>query len=114
MKKLFFIFALALSLVACVDQVTPTRPDDVLDRETFTNLMVEVQLIEAMYNRKLAEDEDVAVRDAIYPFYAASFEKFGTNQEQFSRSFEWYSSNPQEMKLVYEEVENQLSLMEEE
>lgn len=115
MKSWIYILIIAVGLVACKEErKTAERPANILDREAFVSVMVDMQLIEAMYNRQLSQDEDTVAKDKMYPFMKEIFIKHEIDQEKFDESFEWYTTQPLEMDAVYEEVMNRLSTIAEE
>lgn len=82
-------------------------PADVLPRERFKETLLEAQLIEARMNHELVIAHHSSIPGDQY--YAEMFKAQGTTKEQFKRSFDYWSGRPEDMKLIYEEVLNELS-----
>ncbi len=78
------------------------EPDGLLDEETFIQVLAEAQIIEARMNQELVVEHRGEVPTRRY--YAEVFTRFNTDKEQFERTFAYYTSRPEEMKAIYEEV----------
>lgn len=76
--------------------------DGVMEREAFIDLLVEVQLIEAVYNQNMIRYDNPRERMARY--YKEAFEQRGVTREQFTDTYAWYYTRPLEMMAVYDEV----------
>lgn len=73
-----------------------------IPRETFVEVLVEVQLIEAVYNQNMVRNDDPRGRIARY--YRETFEHFGITREEFTTTYAWYYRHPHEMMDIYDEV----------
>ena len=113
MKNWIYIIILAFGIVACSEEAEQI-PADVLDKPMFTDVMMDMQLIEAAYNRQLAQDEDSVAKGKVYHYYGEIFQKYNTDEATFNRSFEWYTSHPEHMVEVYEIVMERLATIAEE
>ena len=82
-------------------------PEGLLDRETFTQVLTEAQVIEARVNQELVIEKRSAIAKDRY--YEEIFERYNTDEEQFKRTFEFYSERPEELRAIYEEVLTELS-----
>lgn len=71
----------------------PERPDDLIPEDDYINLLVELQLINSFSQSSLADSISV---DSLVE---VSFEKYGTNQEQFAASHTYYQQFPEEQKV---------------
>jgi hypothetical protein len=97
-------------LLACGSQIEEEPPLDILDREKFVLVMTDVQLLEAIRKQKMIREDDPTAKLASW--YKEVFEKHGISENQFTATFTWYYGHPEEMILIYEEVFEQLSLLE--
>jgi hypothetical protein len=104
-KPLLLLLPLLWQLMAC-DDAPPQRPADLLDRELFTELLLEAQLIEARINHELVVEHVSDVPGQRY--YEELFSSKGVTREQFERTFAWYSEQPEELKAIYEEIVDEL------
>jgi len=101
MTRAFTLVALLVFvLVGCAD--APVPPDDVLPRETFVEVLTDVQIIEAVFNQNIIRSDDPKLR--IARFYAETFEKHGVSEADFSRTYTWYYAHPELMMSVYDDV----------
>lgn len=92
-------------LVACSsEQLIPQAPKDLIGEELFVELIVELNLIEAVKSVKLTNisKEEKAERTA--QFYENVWVKHGINEEQFKTSFAYYRSQTETMAKIYGEV----------
>lgn len=106
MKKLVILSFLGLFLVKCVENETPPPPN-ILDQNTFTAVMIDVQLAEGKDTQKsyVARDKKGKVVD----LYPAIFEKHNVDPEVFLATYDYYTSHPGKMEKVYEQVLDSLS-----
>ena len=102
--KTLLIF-LSILLFAC--QQEQPLPEGILDREVFKKILTEAQLTEARMNQELvvAQRKEIPVEQ----YYQDLFKQFQISEDQFKRSFEFYASQPQELKVIYEEIIAELS-----
>lgn len=101
-----YLFAIGLlSLAACTAVEPP--PDGVLDREQFTEVLLEATLLEARMNRELVTEERTSI--PMDRHYAELFAEMETTREEFEQSFDHYAARPAEMAAVYGEILTRLS-----
>ena len=96
-KSLFF--SVMLFLVACGGNKIP---DNIIKQDRMTGLLTEVHIVDgSMYNI-------VQVPDSIYKYgygkYIAIFKKYNTDSVEFKRSMKYYSSRPELLQKIYEQV----------
>lgn len=103
LKLLGLVCFLALC-TSCEDAEEP--PENLLPRDTFVEVMVEVQLIEAIFNQNMIRNDEPKARIARY--YKDSFEQFGVSREAFEATHEWYHKHPAELQNIYDEVISKL------
>ncbi len=90
----------AFALHSCADN--DPMPEGLIPREKFVEVLVEVQLIEAIYNQNMVRNDDPRSRIARY--YRETFEAFGISREEFTATYAWYYRHPHEMMDIYDEV----------
>jgi hypothetical protein len=105
MKQL--LFATILLLTACEAEVS--LPEDVLDRERFTEVMVAMTLLEARMSQEMMVVPATAPPMALY--YQELYAEHGIDSAAFRRSFDHYATRPEEMKAIYDEVVERLRRM---
>jgi hypothetical protein len=96
---------LLLLLAACGQE--PAPPDGLLSRDTFKEVLLEAQLIEARVSQELVIGPQGPGH--VDSLYAALFRSKGVTQEAFTATFDQYASRPRELKAVYEEILNELT-----
>ena len=104
MKQLLIIPVMAF--LSCTQQPEPV-PADVLTRERFQQVMLEAELIEARMNHEL-----IVAHHSMIPseqYYNEMFAAHNTTKEKFQRSFDYWTSRPEEMKAIYEAILIELS-----
>ncbi len=115
MRQILYSIILIFALTSCKDEAVPdVRPDLVLEQDKFTEVMVDMQLIQAMYTRQLPLDTAGAAKAHAYRYYQEVFEKHGINQADFDTSYVWYVQHKPLMLEVYEDVLERLATIAEE
>ena len=107
MKNLLLILVSAL-LLSCAEerqQAVPI-PDEVVSEETMVEVLVDLHLVEASLSLKMMEDHRVAKDTA--EFYNP-YKKHKVTRKAFDESFKYYSSKPDKLSAIYEEVLNRLN-----
>lgn len=99
------LFILVTLTMGCAQQ--QEEPEGLLDRSTFTEILTEAQLIEARMNHEIVVEQRKQVPMGRY--YDQLFERFGTDRDQFERTFHYYAARPADLKAIYEEVIAELS-----
>lgn len=110
-KKLAFLFLFSVLLVAaCGDQQEEQKiPEGVMSKDKFTEVLTDIQLLEASMRQRFIRDEDPKL---LYPiYYKQIFEKHEISEDEFKESLEYWSAQDQEMTGIYDSVIENLSLM---
>ena len=86
--------------------------EGILDKDTFVEIMVDVQLLESAYKTMVFrnDNEDEVLETA----YISIFEKYGVTAEEFRASHTWWWSRPEEVKSILIQVTERLNVLEEE
>lgn len=87
-----------------------SRPGDLLPEEKMVEVMVDVQIFEAVIEGKKLQEDSMAVLLATN--YDAIFKKHHITKEQFDRTFGYYESNPEKMDGLMDYVVDKLSRLE--
>lgn len=95
-----------LAFWAC-NEPAERLPTDVLPRDRFQQVMLEAELIEARMNHELIVAHHSAIPSERY--YSEMFSAQNTTKEEFQRSFDYWTSRPEEMKAIYESILIELS-----
>jgi hypothetical protein len=96
-NKLFF--SVLIFLAACKEAKTP---NGIIQQARMTDLLTEIHIVDgSMYNV-------MQLPDTLYKYgsnkYLAMFKKYHTDSIQFKKSFKYYSSNPELMQSIYEQI----------
>ncbi|QTN37837.1 DUF4296 domain-containing protein [Cryomorphaceae bacterium] len=106
-KGLLYWLLPSLILLGCAKE---ERPADVLGKAKMVDVMVDVHLAEGIEKTTiLTLDSTIISGQAVYDFL---YEKHGITEEEYTRSFEWYSEHLKEFDEVYARVIEKLNQME--
>lgn len=102
------ILLFVLLTVACIPE-NPEPPEGVMDKNTMTDVLEEVQLIEAFRQRGLVLPTDMDPEQEAEKMYARLFDKYGITKKEFKASYAWYEANPGVLAEIYDVVLVRLS-----
>lgn len=102
--KLFVFFAFAAFFGGCINHDVPL-PKGYLNHSQMVPIMVDMHLIEGARSGKLVLGDTNRLPD----YYSKIYIKHNTTQEQFKTSLDWYTKNPEKLKLIYEDLIVELS-----
>ena len=97
-------------LFSCGGKTAEEQPENLIKKEIFTEMILELQLIEAHLNE--AKGNQSVIRDSANNFYQEIFEKHGGSFENFKITMDFYASQPEELQGIYDAVLESLSEME--
>ena len=103
MRKLLVVFLFGLLAVGCQDIELPERPDNLIDRDTFSEILVDTYLSNAARNKSYQDIQEQNVRLEKY-----IYQKYGIDSLQFAKSNAYYSSNLDGYLEILQEVEQKL------
>ncbi len=106
MKKFLVLGFCCFFWVKCIEKETPP-PANILDQNTFTSVMIDVQLAEGKDTQKSYVTRDK--KEKVADLYPAIFEKHRVDPEAFLATYEYYISHPGKMGKIYEQVLDSLS-----
>ncbi len=106
LRSIVFL-ALILFVAGCAEPEVEVAPEGLLDKDKFTEVMVDVQLVEGMKVHKLGPKREKG--PDMEAMYANIFAKYGIDQEDFDATYDYYKARPDEMELIYEQVLDSLS-----
>lgn len=121
---LFFLFACNQAPVNVVE-----KPSDLIPEEKMVKVLVDVHLLEATLNVRSPQisrpqqgpvpiemPRDTIIRGVVFDPNAPPpiawydiFKKHGVTKAQYEASMKWYSSQPEELNKIYDEVINELT-----
>ena len=97
-------------LFSCGGKTAEEQPENLIKKEIFTEMILELQLIEAHLNE--ARVNQSVIRDSANNFFQEIFEKHGAALEDFNTTMNYYASQPEELQGIYDAVLESLSEME--
>ena len=97
-------------LFSCGGKTEEEQPENLIIKEVFTEMILELQLIEAHLNE--ARVDQSVIRDSANNFFQEIFEKHGTSFDDFNNTMKYYASQPEELQGIYDAVLESLSEME--
>lgn len=97
-------------LFACSKNATVQIPESVLPVEKMAAVMVDVHLMEAATNLNVRNSESVGGGGSI-PLFIDIFKKHNITKEQYNKSYDFYTQNPEHLNKVYELILVELSKM---
>lgn len=108
--KYFFLLITASFLISCGSKDSgENKPDSILDQETFANILLDIELLDATIKQKLLNRSHPKKNAAIY--YKQVMDKHNITHEQYQVSFDWWQQHPEGLKEIDELVEEKLKLM---
>ncbi len=110
-KIQILLFLLFLVAVACERPPLP-RPENLVKKSKMIDMMVDIHLAEATYNR--FRNDSIMRNNSSANFYYSVLNKYNVPDSVFEQSFVYYSSVPKDFEKMCLEVSNRLGEMEQE
>ena len=88
-KVVISLFVVLILLLGCKNEEVVPKPGNLLSEETYINLLIELQLLDALIYTSEDELNSDSLITEVYDLY-------NTNQEIFSTSHLYYQSKPDE------------------
>ncbi|MEN9347847.1 MAG: hypothetical protein RLZZ77_1358 [Bacteroidota bacterium] len=107
MRRILIVGMVWLFAASCGDDGSPQQP--LMDQESFTQLLLEVRLVEGMYSihyRNIDQQEG-----QLADYFKVVFVKYGVTREQFEQSYKAYSADGNAILEIEKEVGERLSKM---
>jgi Domain of unknown function (DUF4296) len=102
------VIALLAGLMSCSEAPTSKQKSAVLDNEKFTDVLVDVRLLEASYATHYARVDSA---QALAGYYERLFQKHETTEEQFMESYRHYAARQADMRVIEDSVVARLTRM---
>jgi len=96
MKKSLLFLSLLILLIGCNDAIVK-KPKKLIDKDDMANIIYDISILEAMRARNPSPTEHGITRDYIY-------KKYRIDSLQFAQNNEYYASDIQEYKKIYDKV----------
>lgn len=88
MRKILVVFIIGLLIISCQNIEKPERPDNLIDRETFSEILVDTYLSNAARNKSYQEIQEENIRLEKY-----IYQKYAIDSLQFAKSNAYYSAD---------------------
>jgi hypothetical protein len=95
-----FLLPFLFLLAACSTAEAPSA--DLIERDKFKQVLLRAQLVEARLNHEMVIDH--RTDSPVVTYYAELFKEEGVTEEQFKRTFQYYTEHPLELKAIYAEI----------
>lgn len=107
MQKNLFIFYSAFLLFSCSKEGSKSNQQDVLPKEVFVPLLVDLQVLESYY--QIVYNRPNAYRNALDSASYFVFQKHNASRQSFEYSFSHYSQDLNELYTIYESALDSLT-----
>ena len=102
--KRFIIIILFLFLFSCLQLRETNPPENLIEQELMTKIMLDVMLMKNINRNGYAIKEK---RNILVDQYI--LQKYGVDSLQFYQSQDFYSKNPKEYTFIFEKVQSKLN-----
>lgn len=100
-KRIFFLVGVCMLFVACS---TNKKPEGILSEEVMESLLVDIHLVDAYVGIEYNNYSEEQISDSMSIALAKIFNKYGVTNEDFNRSIDYYTDNPEIFRSIYEKV----------
>lgn len=105
MKKTLLILSL-IFLISCSKQAN--LPKDVLSKKEFIEILADIQKSQSLANIK--SDTSFEIRNIrLENYYEEILKKHNVSKENYNKSVEYYSTNPEELNKIMDQVVKKLN-----
>lgn len=88
---LFLLSLLFLGLIQCQDSKHP-KPKNLIEKDTFTSVLAEFQIINSANNSKETETLAKVMRDSVLSYYQISLQQFYDSEKYYSQDSKLYQT----------------------
>lgn len=106
--RYFGVFILVLLVASCGNEPDVAQPEGLIEENQMVQILKEMQLVEARYQRRLFEPRD-KIKEKTLAQYAKLLADHNITEEQFIRSYDYYKKNPEQLTAMYERVIEELA-----
>lgn len=104
MKKLFVVFIISLLSISCQNIEMPEKPDNLIDRNTMVEILVDTYLSNAVRSKNYLEVKNENIRLDKY-----IYQKYEIDSLQFSRSNAYYTADMDGYLKMLKDAEQKLN-----
>ena len=107
--KIFLFISGILLILSCSDDPTKVSTKNMIERETFVNVLVDIHIMDAISNESMYF-RHFAPQDSV-DFYSSIFQKYNITKAEFDSTVVAYTRQPGLFKEVYDDVLLKLNVM---
>ena len=116
--KTLFIFSsliVLISLSSCAEYDPQHKevPENLIDKEEFTNIMIDIRLAEVIIRQDVTKNNGNNTDSITNYYFSFIFDKHNISQEKFQVNLDYYTSNPGELDDINKAVVDSLNLLKE-
>jgi len=101
------IISLFLLFTSC--EIADKKPENIFSQEKMTEVIMDMQLLEATFNSRLLHVKDKDTKMRIY--YDEIFSHHEISEISFNESYSYYQDYPKQLEQIYEKVFEELERM---
>lgn len=91
-----------IGMAACSE--TKKTPANVLEPDKFQKVLTDVMLADALSTERSFKDTSLKIKDANAAYFLKVFEIHGTTKNEFMRSYNFYLSRPDLLRVISDSV----------
>ena len=95
---------LLIILAFCACSETKKTPENILEAERFQKVLKDVMLADALSTERSFKDTSLKIKDANAAYFLKIFEIHGTTKNEFMRSYNFYLSRPDLLRVISDSV----------
>ena len=101
MRRLVWTLVVLFFMFGC----KPKAPEGVIDRETMEQILYDVHLVDGYLSTIYLQDSARKVGAA---YYSGIYKKYNTDSVQYTKSLNYYNSNPDQLQEIYKSISKKL------
>jgi hypothetical protein len=106
---LFFIVVFLLQINSCKEKNGQEKPSNILKKEVMVDVLCDIHLTDAILQLKSNQPKDFIHLNSS-KMYDSILKENKISAAQFDSSLKYYTSQPEQMKGIYEQVVQKISL----
>lgn len=106
MRKLFVVILISMLSLSCQNIEKPEKPENLIDREVFVDILVDTYLSNAVRSKAYQEIRNDNIRLEKYVY-----QKYAIDSLQFAQSNSYYSAAIDDYFKILQEVEEKLKAL---
>lgn len=100
--RLMLVLLCVFTAVACSETKKP--PANILGAEKFQKVLTDVMLADALSTERSFKDTSIKIKDANAAYFLKIFEIHGVTKNEFMRSYNFYLSRPDLLRIISDSV----------